>query len=211
LNCKYATNSKGCQAFISQRPKKLKVIFLDRDGVINRDRPDYVKRWGEVEFLPRSLEALRLLALHGYHTFIVTNQSAINRKITTEEAVQEIHKNMAETVLAHGGAIEAIYYCPHVPEDCCRCRKPEPGLIYRAQADYGLDLSEASMVGDSLKDIACGRRAGCGKVILVRTGQGEEAESLCQEGGIGPDYVAEDLMAAVQWLLGQGAEPKGRP
>ena len=188
----------------------MKVIFLDRDGVINRNRPDYVKRWPEFEFLPRSLEALQLLAVHGYQVIVITNQSAINREMTTEEAVQEIHKNMTETVLSHGGAIEAVYYCPHVPEDSCRCRKPEPGLIYQAQADYGLELSEACMVGDSLKDVACARRAGCGKVILVRTGHGEEAEGLCQEGGIGPDHVAEDLMAAVRWLLDERSESKGQ-
>ena len=167
----------------------MKVIFLDRDGVINRNRPDYVKRWPEFEFLPRSLEALQLLAVHGYQVIVITNQSAINREMTTEEAVQEIHKNMTETVLSHGGAIEAVYYCPHVPEDSCRCRKPEPGLIYQAQADYGLELSDACM---------------------VRTGHGQEAEGLCQEGGIGPDHVAEDLMAAVQWLLGERSESKGQ-
>ena len=188
----------------------MKVIFLDRDGVINENRSDYVKRWSEFVFLPRSLEAMKRLALHGYHVFVITNQSVINRKMTTEETLQKMHENMTEAVAACGGHVEAVYYCPHVPEDSCRCRKPEPGLIYRAQADYGLDLSETCMVGDSLKDVVCARRAGCGKVVLVRTGHGREAEGLCQEAGIAPDYVADDLMAAVAWLLGHASEPESQ-
>ncbi len=189
----------------------MKVIFLDRDGVINKNRPDYVKRWSEFEFLPKSLEALQLLASHGYHVIVITNQSVINRKMTTKEALQKIHKNMAEAVRSHGGAIEAVYDCPHAPEDGCSCRKPEPGLIYQAQADYGLQLSETCMVGDSLKDIQCARRAGCGKVILVRTGHGQEAQVLCQEGDMAPDHVADDLMAAVRWLLGERSESQAEP
>ena len=181
----------------------MKIIFLDRDGVINKDRPDYVKSWTEFEFLPESLEALKLLALNGYHVIVITNQSVVNRKMITEAELQKIHEKMTGVVLARGGSIEAVYYCPHLPEDGCNCRKPEPGLIFRAQADYGLDPSETCMVGDSLEDIRCARRAGCQKVILVRTGHGEEAERVCHESGIAPDYVADDLMAAVKWLLGK--------
>jgi D-glycero-D-manno-heptose 1,7-bisphosphate phosphatase len=179
----------------------LKIIFMDRDGVINEDRPDYVKKWSEFEFLPGSLDALKLLTLNGYHIILITNQSVINRRIVTAAGLQEIHKKMTGAVVDHGGNIEAIYYCPHLPEDGCNCRKPEPGLICRAQADYGLDLSETCMIGDSLKDIRCARRAGCGRVILVRTGHGKEAERLCRDAGIEADYVADDLMAAVEWLL----------
>ena len=174
---------------------------MDRDGVINKDRPDYVKKWSEFEFLPGSLDALKLLTLNGYHIILITNQSAINRRIVTAAGLQEIHKKMTGAVVDHGGSIEAIYYCPHIPEDACICRKPEPGLIYRAQADYGLNLSKTCMIGDSLKDIRCARRAGCGRVILVRTGHGKEAERLCRDAGIEADHVADDLMAAVKWLL----------
>ena len=176
---------------------------MDRDGVINKDRPDYVKAWSEFELLPGSLDALRLLTTSGYQIIVITNQSAIGRKMVTETELEEIHEKMTEAVAAQGGNIEAVYCCPHTPDDGCKCRKPEPGLILRAQADYGLDLSETCMVGDSLKDIQCGRRAGCGKVILVRTGCGQETERLCQEAATVPDYVADDLMDAVQWLLEQ--------
>ncbi len=179
----------------------MKVVFVDRDGVINKDRADYVKGWREFELLPRSLDAMKLLAANGYRVIVITNQSVINRKMVTEAELQNIHDKMTETVAAHGGRIEAVYYCPHAPDDGCNCRKPEPGLILRAQADYALDASETCMVGDSLKDIECARRAGCGKAILVRTGHGQETEQLCRKAAIAPDHVADDLMAAVQWFL----------
>jgi D-glycero-D-manno-heptose 1,7-bisphosphate phosphatase len=179
----------------------LKIVFLDRDGVINRDRSDYVKGWPEFEFLPGSLDALRLLTENDYHVIIITNQSVINRKMVTEEELRDIHRKMEDGVIGHGGRIKAVYYCPHVPEDGCSCRKPETGLIERAKADHRVDLSETCLIGDSLKDIQCARLAGCGKVVLVRTGHGRETEELCKHADVKPDHVADDLMAAVRWLL----------
>jgi D-glycero-D-manno-heptose 1,7-bisphosphate phosphatase len=179
----------------------LKTVFVDRDGVINRDRPDYVKSWSEFEFLPRSLDALRLLALHGYRVLVITNQSVIGRNMVTKAELETIHDKMKTAVAAHGGDIEAVCYCPHLPEDDCHCRKPEPGLILQDQADHRYDLAATCMVGDSLKDIECARRAGCGTVVLVRTGHGEQTERLCRKADRMPDYVADDLMAAVEWLL----------
>ena len=184
----------------------MKIVFVDRDGVINKDRPDYVKDWAEFEFIPGSLDALRLLTLKGYRIIVITNQSVINRRMVTEAGLEEIHEKMLGAVSDHGGCIEAIYHCPHTPEDGCDCRKPEPGLIQQAQADYGFELSNTCMIGDSLKDIESSKRAGCGKVILVRTGHGKETERLCQEGNIKADHVANDLMGAVEWLLSEGSK-----
>lgn len=179
----------------------MKCIFLDRDGVINEDRPDYVKTCTEFQFLPGSLNALRLLTLGGYSAIVITNQSVINRNLTSQRELDKIHNHMLETVERQGGRIEAVYYCPHRPEDDCTCRKPEPGLIHRAQSDYGLDLSKICMIGDGLKDIECARRAGCGKAVLVRTGHGQETEQLCKEKDIVPDFITDDLLAAARWLL----------
>jgi D-glycero-D-manno-heptose 1,7-bisphosphate phosphatase len=179
----------------------LKTLFVDRDGVINQDRPDYVKRWSQFVFLPRSLDAIRLLSLSGYRIIVVTNQSVINRELVTEKELAKIHDRMTAAVEDHGGRIDSVYYCPHVPEESCRCRKPEPGLIRRAQEDFGLDLRHTTMVGDSLKDMGCARRAGCGTVILVRTGHGRETERLFRKGDARPDHVADDLMGAARWLL----------
>ena len=180
----------------------MKVVFVDRDGVINEDRADYVKDWSEFRPIPGSLAALKRLTDHGYAVIVITNQSVINRHMVTRSELETIHHNMAAMVKAHGGAITAIYYCPHRPEDGCTCRKPEAGLIRRAQADFGLTLSETYMIGDSLKDLECARNAGCGTRILVRTGHGRKSEQLCRETGIKTDHVADDLAAAVTWLLG---------
>jgi D-glycero-D-manno-heptose 1,7-bisphosphate phosphatase len=180
----------------------LKIIFVDRDGVINKNRSDYVKNWSEFEFLPGSLDALKLLTANGYEIILVTNQSVINRKLVTEAELKSLHEQMLNTVVHHGSRIKDIYFCPHVPGDRCDCRKPEPGLIRRAQAEYSLDLAGIAMIGDSFKDMLCARRAGCGKAILVRTGHGMEAIVACKEAGIDVDHVADDLLEAAAWLVG---------
>ena len=179
----------------------MKIVFVDRDGVINRDRSDYVKSWSEFEFLPGSLDALKLLTLNDYQVILITNQSVINRKMVTEEELRDIHAKMEDAVVHHGGRIKAVYYCPHVPEDGCSCRKPEPGLIEQARADHGLDVSRTCLIGDSFKDVVCAKRAGCARIVLVRTGHGRKTEKLCRDAGIEPDHVADDLMAAVEWLV----------
>lgn len=181
----------------------MNIVFIDRDGVINKNRPDYVKTWSEFGFLPRSLDALKLLRQYGCKVIVITNQSVINRRLVAEEELKQIHENMIRAVSDHGGSIEAVYYCPHVPEEGCDCRKPEPGLLQQAGRERRLDLAATVMIGDSLKDVICARRAGCGTVILVRTGHGKEAEARCQETGIKPDHVADDLMDAAVWLIGQ--------
>ncbi len=145
----------------------MKVIFLDRDGVINRDSPNYIKSWAEFEFLPGSLAAIKNLTLNGYTVIIITNQSAINRGITPLRELEHIHFMMMEILNSHGGEVKDIFFCPHTPEQGCTCRKPEPGLIKMAQEKYQVDLAESCMVGDSAKDIECGQRAGCGRTVLV--------------------------------------------
>jgi D-glycero-D-manno-heptose 1,7-bisphosphate phosphatase len=177
------------------------VVFLDRDGVINRDSPDYIKSWDEFEFLPKSLEAIRHLTMNGFVTIIITNQSAVNRRIITRKELEKIHDKMKTVIKSCGGEIKDIFFCPHMPEDDCSCRKPKTGLIYRAQETYRIDLRSACMVGDSAKDIECARKAGCGFAILVRTGNGLEAESILKEKNLHPDHVALDLYEAAKWIV----------
>ncbi|MBW2107072.1 MAG: D-glycero-beta-D-manno-heptose 1,7-bisphosphate 7-phosphatase [Deltaproteobacteria bacterium] len=179
----------------------MKVVLLDRDGVINEDRSDYVKDWSEFQFISGSLEALARLTRAGYRILVITNQSVINRKLVSLAGLETIHRNMTQAVAAYGGKIEAIYYCPHVPEDRCGCRKPKAGLILQAQKDYAFDPAHVCMIGDSAKDIECAQRAGCGKTILVRTGYGRHTECACHLNGPKPDHVADDLKSAVEWLL----------
>ena len=177
------------------------VVFLDRDGVINRDSPDYIKSWSEFEFLPGSLEALKQLKLNGFPVIIITNQSVIHRKMVTKKDLDFIHDMMKEVVQSRGGDIKDIFYCPHIPEDRCDCRKPNPGLIYRAKKRYQIDLETSIMVGDSAKDIECARNAGCGSAILLKTGNGVTAENILKDKMIHPDVIVRDLLEAANWII----------
>ena len=138
-----------------------KVVFLDRDGTINQDSDAYIKNWSEFEFLPRSLEALRDLTAAGYTLIMITNQSAIPRKLLSRAQLEQIHSKLKATVERKGGNVNDIFFCPHMPEDGCDCRKPAPGLIIQAKERYDIDLAASIMIGDSAKDIACARNAGC--------------------------------------------------
>ena len=179
---------------------RLQAVFLDRDGVINRDSPDYVTAWDEFEFLPGSLAAIAALSAAAIDVIIVTNQSALARGLMTPDTLADIHRRLTSAVAERGGRIRAILHCPHHPDDLCGCRKPAPGMILQAQARFGLDLKRSVMIGDRATDVACGRQAGCGGTILVRSGLHDERPKL-QQMGIAPDLIVDDLAAAVSALL----------
>jgi len=181
--------------------KPLHVVFLDRDGVINRESEYYVKNLAEFEFLPGSLEALLALSKAGLNLILITNQSAINRGLASQADVEAIHRHIVDQVAAGGGRIHDIFFCPHAPEDNCTCRKPKPGMILEAARRHRLDLSAAVMIGDSARDIRCARAAGCGRTILVQSGNFAAASRLLAEAGIAADHVAADLPAAARWIL----------
>lgn len=178
-----------------------KVVFLDKDGVINEDSPDYIKNWAEVSFIPGSLEALRRLEIAGFTVILITNQSGINRGLMTQSALNYMLAKMAHVVADAGGCITDAFYCPHMPDENCHCRKPLPGLVQKACQTYAIDLLSACMIGDSAKDIECGLAAGCGSTILVKTGNGAVAEKELQEKGVAPTYTAPDLLKAARWLI----------
>lgn len=136
------------------------VIFLDRDGVINVDRQDYVKSWAEFKFLPRVFEALGLLRKNNLRVVIVTNQSAVHRGLMSIDTLEDIHKKMLRAIESNGGHIEAIYFCPHTPGENCQCRKPKPGMVRKAVKDLKIDLSLSYLVGDSEKDVELARSLG---------------------------------------------------
>ena len=179
-----------------------KVVFLDRDGTINRDSSDYVKSREEFEFLAGSLEAIKNLTLNGFVSIVITNQSAVPRNLISLRELESVHNMLTATVALNGGEIKDIFYCPHMPEDGCDCRKPEPGLIYQAREKYGIDLSTAVMVGDSVKDIECARRAGCGRAVLVKSGTDDDVEAELKSRRIRVDFVAKDLFDAAEWITG---------
>ena len=178
-----------------------KYVFLDRDGVINKDSPDYVKSWSEFEFIPGSLDAIKILAEYNYSVVVITNQSIINRKMASPDDLEFTHAMMKKAVKESGGEIKEIFFCPHKPEEGCKCRKPEPGLILEAQKKYGIDVKNSVMVGDSAKDIECARRAGCRFAVLVKTGNYQQAVSVLEEKKIYPDHIARDLYEAAGWII----------
>lgn len=176
------------------------MVFLDRDGVINQDSPEYVKNWSEFKFIPGSLDAIRRLTETGHVLIVITNQSAVGRKLITPEILMAMHQNLCDAVTETGGRITDIFFCPHLPEDRCGCRKPLPGLIHQAVRQYDIDLADAVMIGDSTKDIECGKNAGC-KTLLVLTGNGSCTIQELARTGMVPDTVTADLKAAAEWII----------
>ncbi len=185
------------------------VIFLDRDGVINYDSPDYIKSWDEYRFLPGSLDALAALTAGGFTLILITNQSIIGRGMVPLDVLEDMHRRIQQAVSTAGGRIFDIFYCPHRPDEACGCRKPAPGMILQAAARHHIDPGCAIMIGDNAKDIVCGRDAGCGATILVRTGSGRMAEKELAAEGILPTAVADDLSHAAEMILSGQIVPKG--
>ncbi len=151
----------------------MNLIILDRDGTINADRDDYVRSPEEWMPLPGALEAIARLNHAGWHTVLATNQSGLGRGLFDMAALNAMHLKMHQMLAKVGGRIDAVFFCPHTPDEGCTCRKPLPGLITQIGARYGVDLTTVPMVGDSLRDLQAGVAAGC-KPHLVRTGKGAE-------------------------------------
>ena len=149
-------------------------VFLDRDGVINRNRADYVKQWSEFRFLPGARRAIAGMTRAGYRLFIITNQACIGKGLVARSALDEMHGRMLREIERAGGHVEAVLYCPHRSDEGCDCRKPAPGLLHRAQDEYGVDLGRAVVIGDSLTDMSAATAAGV-PGILVFSGLGWHA------------------------------------
>ena len=175
-------------------------VFLDRDGVINENRADYVRTWEQVVFLPGVFDALRALADSGFAVVVVTNQSAIGRGIMAAEALQTIHDKIARRITEEGGRVDAIYACPHRPDDGCPCRKPRPGMLLQAAADLDIDLAASYLVGDAVTDMEAALAAGC-RPVMVRTGRGVAQLAKLAAKRLTGVEVFDDLGKAVAWIL----------
>ncbi len=178
-----------------------KIIFLDRDGVINEDSDAYIKSPEEFFFIPQSPEAVALLNQNGFEVIIITNQSMIGREMVGLDALEAIFEKMTKGIAAAGGRIKDVFYCPHAPDQGCSCRKPLPGLIHQAQKKYAIDLGTTVMIGDSARDIECGINGGCGATCLVATGRGPSARKALKQKGITPDHFADNLYQAARWII----------
>lgn len=180
----------------------MKLVILDRDGVINHDSEHYIKSPKEWTALPGSLEAVALLNQNGWRVAVATNQSGIGRGLFDMHALNAMHAKMHKALAAVGGRVDAVFFCPHVPEDDCDCRKPKPGLFVRAAERFGVPLADVTMIGDSHRDLEAGAAAGC-KTILVRTGKGE-ATLACGALPAGT-LIVDDLAAAAKHLVASAA------
>ena len=176
-----------------------KYLLLDRDGVINHDSDAYIKSPDEWLPIQGSLEAITSLYQAGYKIVVVTNQSGVGRKFYTEADLTAIHTKMCQLVKAAGGEIEHIYYCPHLPDLGCHCRKPKAGMLQQFAADTGANMSDIYFIGDSLRDLQAGITAGA-KPILVKTGNGLKTISAH------PDLdcpIFENLYDASEFILSE--------
>ncbi len=142
------------------------LVLLDRDGVINRDSPEYIKSVSEWQPLPGSLKAIARLSAAGFRVAVVTNQSGVGRGLFSEATLAGIHAAMRAAVAAAGGELAGIYYCPHLPDAGCVCRKPRPGLLLEAVAELGGNIAEVPYVGDKLSDVEAARAAGARPILV---------------------------------------------
>lgn len=170
-------------------------VFLDRDGTINADRPDYVKSLDEFLFLPRTFEALRLLATLNVPVIVITNQSQIGRGITDESVICEVNSYMVEKIRERGGHITDVYVCPHAPSEACDCRKPKPGLLFRASKEHRIELSRSFLVGDRVSDVGAALAAGCRSIFIAR-----DLSPPCEVIAMKPEFVVHDLFEAIQYI-----------
>ena len=184
-----------------RNPAVSRHLLLDRDGVINRRILDgYVTAWEEFEFLPRALDALRLLAANGYTAIVVSNQACVSKGLMSLEALAGLTRRFVEEVARKGGLIEGVYYCPHQDQDGCDCRKPKPGLLLQARREHRFAFADTFLVGDSERDLMAAHQVGC-PAILVAAGKQRDVDA--QAAPHSPRAVVRDLYEAVQFVLGK--------
>lgn len=190
--------------------QKRPAVFLDRDGTISHE-VGYVNHLSRFELFPWTAEALRRLRAAGYLTVVVTNQSGVARGYSSEDLVREVHEKLQQELAAAGTRLDGIYYCPHHPSEGqppyrqeCDCRKPKPGMLYRAAQELAIDLSRSLLVSDKYEDVAMAQGLGL-RGVLVLTGYGRgEYEYRRHLWPRPPDVVAENLLEAVGSILDRG-------
>lgn len=176
----------------------MKLVILDRDGVINQDSATFIKNPNEWIPIPGSLEAIALLNQHGYRVAIATNQSGIARGYFDMATLNAIHEKMHKALAQVGGKVDAVFYCPHAADDNCGCRKPKTGMLEEIGRRFNVELARVPGVGDAMRDLQAFADAGC-QPYLVRTGKGEETSNLSNLPA--NTIVVPDLGEAVQLII----------
>jgi D-glycero-D-manno-heptose 1,7-bisphosphate phosphatase len=186
---------------------KRRAVFIDRDGTISEE-VGYINHASRFRTFAYTADAIKQLNDHGWLAIVITNQAGVARGYFSEEMIQTVHQRMQEDIGSGGGHLDAVYYCAHHPSVGeppyrfdCDCRKPKPGLISRAAADFDIDLNASWMVGDRYSDVALARNAGV-KSAFVMSGYGRgEWEHQRSSWSEKPDLVAEDLLEAVRLII----------
>lgn len=169
-------------------------VFLDRDGTIAKD-VHYCRSVDDFELLPTVPEAIKLLNESDFKIIVITNQSGIARGYFTEETLAQIHDKLERELAKYGARVDAIYYCPHHPDDNCECRKPGLALFLKAAAEFSIDFQNSYVIGDMQMDIDAGKKLGC-PTILVTTGP-QKGSDISDP----PDYIAPRLATAAKWII----------
>lgn len=194
-----------------------RAIFLDRDGTVCEE-VGYVNHVGRLRLIAGSGEAVRRANRAGFQTVLVTNQAGVARGYMSEDLVGATHDRLRDLLAEHDARLDGIYYCPHHPDvgtspyrKACDCRKPRPGMLLRARDEMGIDLDASYVVGDSIKDVETARRVGAiGVLVLTGYGRGQlEHQSTSWQ--VRPDYIADDLLQAMNWILEREAVSEPRP
>lgn len=180
-----------------------RALFVDRDGTLNPD-PGYINDPARLELFRGVGEALRLVHAHGELIVCVTNQSGVERGFYSRQDVERIHTRLNELLAREQARVDAFYYCPHLPERGCACRKPGIGLLEAARDELGLDLAACAIVGDRALDIEAGRRAGLLTALVRAPGRMRPVDKELEDGRLVPDVVADSFAGAVARVLARG-------
>ena len=175
-----------------------KAVFIDRDGTINVN-VGYIDHPDDFQMYPGVIEGIKLLKKNGYKIIIVTNQSGIGRGYFVKKNLDDIHHKMNHELSENGTTVDAIYYCPHHPDDQCNCRKPKTGLLEQAVKDLNIDIKESFIIGDRMLDMEAGDKIGCNTVLVP---ENKEKVSLeMKKSLVKPDCICDDFLSGVQWIL----------
>jgi len=190
-----------------------RLVILGRDGILNIYREDHVKSPDEWEPIPNALEAVARLNHAGWHTVVATNQSGIGRGMIDMASINTVHQRMMQRLAEAGGRLDAVFFCPHTPEDDCDCRKPRPGLMKQIAQRYGIELRTVPMVADTLRDLQAAHAAGC-EPHLVRTGRAaaltdKQVVEIVQQ--VPMTEVHDSLSEFVDFLLERAHVPSSSP
>jgi len=174
-----------------------RAVFVDRDGTINVNY-GYISSPDEFKMYPNVAKGLRLLHEKGFKIIVITNQSGIARGYFSKEKLDVIHNKMKDELSQENVEVDAIYFCPHHPDEKCNCRKPQPGLLQQAIKDFDIDIGKSFFIGDRMLDVEAGRKVGCKTVLIPEDKKLVEKEM--RESNEEPDYIGDDFYTGALWI-----------